>query len=64
MLLQAPDRVDKLIGLNPVPAAEVPMDARGWELFSGAVGIALLEHPEAQDELRQNPRKCQWVPLS
>jgi pimeloyl-ACP methyl ester carboxylesterase len=55
MLLQAPDRVDKLIGLNPVPAAEVPMDARGWELFSGAVGIALLEHPEAQDELRAAP---------
>jgi pimeloyl-ACP methyl ester carboxylesterase len=40
MLLQAPDRVDKLIGLNPVPAAEVPMDARGWELFSGAAGHA------------------------
>jgi pimeloyl-ACP methyl ester carboxylesterase len=36
MLLQAPDRVDKLIGLNPVPANAVPMDEQGWELFSGA----------------------------
>jgi pimeloyl-ACP methyl ester carboxylesterase len=36
MLLQAPDRVAKLVGLNPVPATEVPMDAQGWELFSGA----------------------------
>jgi len=40
MLLQAPDRVDKLIGLNPVPATEVPMDEQGWELFSGAAGNA------------------------
>src|SRR6266704_4119466 len=36
MLLQAPDRVDKLVGLNPVPANAVPMDEQGWELFSGA----------------------------
>src|SRR5580692_11469978 len=36
MLLQAPERVDKLIGLNPVPATAVPMDEQGWELFSGA----------------------------
>jgi len=38
ILLQAPDRVRKLIGLNPVPANAVPMDARGWALFSGAPG--------------------------
>ena len=36
MLLQAPERVAKLVGLNPVPAGPVPMDAQGWELFSGA----------------------------
>ena len=36
MLLQAPDRVDKLVGLNPVPANAVPMDEQAWELFSGA----------------------------
>ena len=36
VLLQAPDRVDKLIGLNPVPANAVPMDEQGWALFSGA----------------------------
>jgi pimeloyl-ACP methyl ester carboxylesterase len=36
MLLQAPDRIHKLVGLNPVPANAVPMDEQGWELFSGA----------------------------
>ena len=40
MLLQAPDRVDKLIGLNPVPPGAVPMDEQGWELFSGAAANA------------------------
>jgi len=40
MLLQAPDRVDKLVGLNPVPANAVPMDEQGWELFSGAAANA------------------------
>ena len=38
VLLQAPDRVTGLIGLNPVPATAVPMDEQGWELFSGAPG--------------------------
>jgi pimeloyl-ACP methyl ester carboxylesterase len=36
LLLQAPDRVRKLVGLNPVPAGEVPMNSDGWALFSGA----------------------------
>jgi pimeloyl-ACP methyl ester carboxylesterase len=36
VLLQAPDRVRKLVGLNPVPAAQVPMDDQGWALFDGA----------------------------
>jgi pimeloyl-ACP methyl ester carboxylesterase len=36
ILLQAPERVRKLIGINPVPANAVPMDEQGWELFSGA----------------------------
>ena len=36
VLLQAPERVAKLVGLNPVPASAVPMDAQRWELFSGA----------------------------
>jgi pimeloyl-ACP methyl ester carboxylesterase len=40
ILLQSPDRVRKLIGLNPVPASAVPMDEQGWELFSGAAGNA------------------------
>jgi pimeloyl-ACP methyl ester carboxylesterase len=38
ILLQAPERVRKLIGVNPVPASAVPMDEQGWELFSGAAG--------------------------
>ena len=38
ILLRAPDRVHKLIGLNPVPASAVPMDEQGWALFSGAPG--------------------------
>jgi pimeloyl-ACP methyl ester carboxylesterase len=36
VLLQAPDRVRKLVAVNPVPATEVPMDEDGWALFSGA----------------------------
>ena len=36
VLLQAPDRVRKLVGLNPVPAGAAPFDADGWALFSGA----------------------------
>jgi pimeloyl-ACP methyl ester carboxylesterase len=40
ILLQAPDRVNKLVGLNPVPASQVPMDEQGWALFSGAPGNA------------------------
>src|SRR5215831_16514170 len=36
VLLQAPDRVEKLVGLNPVPANAVPMDEQAWALFSGA----------------------------
>ena len=36
VLLAAPDRVRKLVGLNAVPAGEVPMTSEGWALFSGA----------------------------
>jgi pimeloyl-ACP methyl ester carboxylesterase len=36
MLLEAPDRVRRLVGLNSVPAGQVPMDDDGWALFSGA----------------------------
>jgi len=36
MLLEAPDRVRKLVGLNSVPAGAVPMDDDSWALFSGA----------------------------
>jgi pimeloyl-ACP methyl ester carboxylesterase len=36
VLLAAPDRVRRLVALNPVPATGVPFDDDGWALFSGA----------------------------
>jgi pimeloyl-ACP methyl ester carboxylesterase len=36
VLLEAPDRVRALVGLNSVPAGQVPMDGDTWALFSGA----------------------------
>ena len=36
VLLEAPDRVRALVGLNPVPAGATPFDEQGWALFSGA----------------------------
>lgn len=36
VLLQAPDRVRKLVGINPVPAAATPMDEQTAALFDGA----------------------------
>jgi len=36
VLLEAPDRVRKLVGLNAVPAGRMPMDTESWALFSGA----------------------------
>jgi pimeloyl-ACP methyl ester carboxylesterase len=40
VLLQAPDRVRKLVAINPVPATQVPMDEQSWALFSGAAANA------------------------
>jgi pimeloyl-ACP methyl ester carboxylesterase len=40
VLLQAPGRVRKLVGVNPVPATEVPFHEQGWALFTGAAGDA------------------------
>jgi pimeloyl-ACP methyl ester carboxylesterase len=37
VLVEAPDRVQKLVALNPVPASGVPFDEQGWALFSDAV---------------------------
>lgn len=39
-LLQAPDRVRRLVGLNAVPATQVPFDDQGWALFDGAAANA------------------------
>ena len=38
VLLQAQHRVRRLVGVNPVPAAEVPMDELAWALFHRAAG--------------------------
>jgi pimeloyl-ACP methyl ester carboxylesterase len=35
-MLLAPDRVTRLVAVNPVPATGVPFDDDGWALFSGA----------------------------
>lgn len=36
VLLQAPDRVQLMVAVTPVPASAVPFDDEGWALFSGA----------------------------
>lgn len=36
VLADAPDRVERLVGISPVPAGGVPFDDQGWALFSGA----------------------------
>jgi pimeloyl-ACP methyl ester carboxylesterase len=38
VLEQAPSRVRRLVGVNPVPAAATPMDEQTWGLFDGAAG--------------------------
>ena len=38
VLEQAPSRVSRLVGVNPVPAAATPMDEQTWGLFDGAAG--------------------------
>lgn len=36
VLAEAPDRVQALVGVTPVPASGVPFDDAGWALFSSA----------------------------
>ncbi len=36
VLALAPDRVDAVVGISPVPASGVPFDDEGWALFDGA----------------------------
>lgn len=38
VLARAPQRVQALVGIAPVPASGVPFDAAAWELFSAAAG--------------------------
>jgi pimeloyl-ACP methyl ester carboxylesterase len=36
VLTRAPERVQRLVAVTPVPASAVPFDDAGWSLFSGA----------------------------
>lgn len=36
VLADAPERVERLVGVSPVPASGVPFDEQGWALFDGA----------------------------
>lgn len=36
VLALAPDRVNALVGVSPVPASGLPFDEQGWALFAGA----------------------------
>jgi pimeloyl-ACP methyl ester carboxylesterase len=36
VLLEAPERIRKLVAITPVPASGVPFDAQAWKLFSSA----------------------------
>jgi pimeloyl-ACP methyl ester carboxylesterase len=36
VLADAPDRVQALVGISPVPSTGVPFDDQGWQLFSSA----------------------------
>lgn len=38
ILADAPARVERLVGISPVPAGGVPFDEQGWTLFDSAAG--------------------------
>lgn len=38
VLLAAPERVRRMVGIAPVPASGVPLPPEQWELFAGAAG--------------------------
>ncbi|MGE4368408.1 MAG: alpha/beta fold hydrolase [Burkholderiaceae bacterium] len=46
VLLQAPHKVQALVGVTPVPASGVPFDDAGWQFFSSAAG-----HPDTRREI-------------
>jgi pimeloyl-ACP methyl ester carboxylesterase len=41
VLADAPSRVERLVGISPVPASGVPFDDTTWELFAGAAEDAV-----------------------
>jgi len=49
VLAKAPERVHRIVGINPVPATGVPFDEPSWDLFSGAATrpenrAAIIDH--------------------
>ncbi len=40
VLADVPDRVERMVGISPVPPGPVPFDDDGWALFSGAADEA------------------------
>jgi pimeloyl-ACP methyl ester carboxylesterase len=60
VLADAPDRVGKLVAVTPVPAAKVPFDEAGWQLFTSAA-----TSPEARrgilDDSTGNRLSSAWL---
>lgn len=60
VLADAPDRVQCLVGITPVPASGVPFDEQGWALFSSA-----RDDPQARrtilDMTTGGRRSAQWL---
>ena len=43
-LVEAPERVERVVGINPIPASGYPFDEAGWGFFSAAAGSAEVRY--------------------
>jgi pimeloyl-ACP methyl ester carboxylesterase len=43
-LVEAPERVERVVGINPIPASGYPFDEAGWAFFSQAADSAEVRH--------------------
>lgn len=60
VLVDAPERVRKVVAISPVPASGVPFDEDGWALFSGAAESA--DNRRAIIDLTTGNRLCSvWL---
>ena len=48
LLADAPQRVQALVGVTPVPASGVPFDDAGWTFFSAAAKASVLDRVQGQ----------------